>query len=519
MATTHVRLSFPVLIFSCAAVYASFVWQGSMGFDLWDEGFLWYGAQRVMLGEVPIRDFMAYDPGRYYWSAGLMRLWDDNGILSLRMAVAIFQALGLFVGLLLIASTLKIRNKEGILYLLISAITLVVWMFPRHKLFDISVSIFSIGILTFLVQNPTGIRYFFSGLGIGLIAVFGRNHGVYGVAGSLGTMLWLSIRRDPGSPDLGSGFCFWTAGVVAGFSPVLLMALVVPGFAASYWESVLFLFEQRATNLPLPAPWPWKVDFASKSFGDALRGVLVGLFFLATVAFGLLSILWIVRQKLKNKTVPPAFVAASFVALPYAHVAYSRADVGHLAQGIFPLLVGCLVLLALKRSVIRWPAVLALAAASLWLMTVYHPGWRCRVGAQCATIEVSSDDLMAEPRTASDIALLRKLADRYAPDGQTFIAAPFWPGAYPLLERKAPMWETYALFPRSPAFERAEIERINSATPGFALIYDLPLDGNDGLRFKNTHPLIYRHILAHFKPLIESPDPAYQIYLARGRNH
>src|SRR6185312_3964765 len=153
-------------------------------------GFLWYGVQRVMLGEVPIRDFMSYDPGRYYWSATLMRLWGDNGIVALRGSVAIFQVMGLFVALLLIARDARTPNFP---YLLLSTITLVAWMYPRHKLFDISLSILLIGVLAFLVQNSTRRRYFFTGLCVGLVAVFGRNHGVYGVLGRLGVMIWLTI--------------------------------------------------------------------------------------------------------------------------------------------------------------------------------------------------------------------------------------------------------------------------------------------------------------------------------------
>jgi hypothetical protein len=148
-------------------------------------------------------------------------------------------------------------------------------------------------------------------------------------------------------------------------------------------------------------------------------------------------------------------------------------------------------------------------------MLPLHPGWQCRAS-QCVDADVAGSKLKIDPGTASDLAMLSKLAEQFAPGDRSFIAAPFWPGAYAALTRKSPMWEIYALFPRSEAFERAELERIKAADPGFAVILDFPLDGRDALRFRDTHPMIDRYVRNHFEQLNGyTQNPAYHLYRSR----
>ena len=183
-------------LIAVAAAVILFVWEGHTGFSLWDEGYLWYDVQRTMMGEVPTRDFMAYDPGRYYWSAAIMSLMGDNGIVALRVALAIFQAIGLFIGLVLVSRNATKSNLA--IWLAVALIVLAIWMLPRHKIFDISISIAQVGALAFLVHKPSIRRYFLAGLCVGLFAVFGRNHGLYGLVGGLGVMAYLAYRRESG---------------------------------------------------------------------------------------------------------------------------------------------------------------------------------------------------------------------------------------------------------------------------------------------------------------------------------
>ncbi len=261
-------------VFSAGCVLLLFAWQGWTGFSLWDEGFLWYGAQRVVAGEIPLRDFMSYDPGRYYWCAAFMRLLGGTGILQLRVALAAFQVLALIVALLLLVRDRDAQKKsETAIWCSIVAVTLLAWMFPRHKLIDVGLSIFLIGVLSYLLDRPKPRGYFLAGLAVGLTAVFGRNHGVYGALGSAVAILWLACKSNP-RPGPFRAIALWGPGVGVGFSPILITALAAPGFAQAFWQSIRFLVERQATNIALPTPWPWTARLLPASAGRCCAGRL-----------------------------------------------------------------------------------------------------------------------------------------------------------------------------------------------------------------------------------------------------
>ena len=90
-------------------------------------------------------------------------------------------------------------------------------------------------------------------------------------------------------------------------------------------DSVLDLLRQGATNLPVPVPWPWTVNYAEWAIFDSIRGALVGLFFIATLIFGPVTLIWIWISK-KHYQISPGLVACACLALPYAHCAFSRSD-------------------------------------------------------------------------------------------------------------------------------------------------------------------------------------------------
>jgi hypothetical protein len=244
--------------------------------------------------------------------------------------------------------------------------------------------------------------------------------------------------------------------------------------------------------------------------------LLIGTFFIALLGFGAAAIAFVIRRAPRQSAPAPELVSCAFLSLPYAHFAFSRPDVGHLSQGIFPLLIGCFVAMRDLRALLKWPLALALTAASLFIMLPHQPGWGCRFDYDCVETDVAGSKLNVDLGSANSLRILRELIQQYSPAGRSFVATPFWPGAYPAFGRVSPMWEIYALFPRSEAFQLAEIERIKKANPGFVLVWDYALDDDENLRFRNTHPLIDQFFRDHYDRLPDGPQKlGYQVYKSR----
>ena len=163
-----------------------FFLDGNVKVNLADEGYLWYGTHAMSHGQVPMRDFHAYDPGRYLWTVGWSYLLGES-LVSMRLACVLFQCLGLLAGLL--AARRLSRNP---LFLIGTALIFATWMHPRYKVFEQSIALMAVLAGVLLVEKPSLHRHFCVGLFGGLAAFMGRNHGAYHVAAFGLLIAWLS---------------------------------------------------------------------------------------------------------------------------------------------------------------------------------------------------------------------------------------------------------------------------------------------------------------------------------------
>ena len=128
----------------------AFLIQWNYGFGWSDEGLLWYVSQRTALGEVPIRDFFSYDPGRYYWSSLFFYLTDGNGLFNQLFANAAFGAIGLAAIWFAMC-----RSGIGWKWRITGAILVTIALgFPRHKIFEQSLSLVAVSTVFFVLLKP-----------------------------------------------------------------------------------------------------------------------------------------------------------------------------------------------------------------------------------------------------------------------------------------------------------------------------------------------------------------------------
>jgi hypothetical protein len=504
---------------------AAFWFTRHHGLNLQDESFLWYGAQRVLAGELPLRDFQSYDVGRYFWSAAWMWLFGDDGIVAMRAGNAVLASITVAMAAVLVS-----MQPAPAWRILLAAPAFAVWMVPDFKVADSFAVMLLVAGLAAALGRVGARSCAWLGICLGVAAAIGINHALYGtiaVALALG-LHYRQVRVLP-SPRMLAAF---VGGGIAGYSPVIACHLFASGFTAAFIDSIRMLFEAGTTNLPLPLPrlHAWFAP-SGQDAASALRESLTALAGLAGGGFLLVATLRLWKDWSPSSTGNASgdtagdttgdaaagsaggavFTAAVLVSIPYAHYTVSRFDVFHVALSILPILVAAWTWPGRQRTGIGDVVLVAAVVAGTVLSLFEQRAYPMLRGWTAERVQVLGDTLYLEPHAAEALALLRTQVDAHARDGRSFLAAPYWPGAYAVERRRAPVWEIYQLFPATPERQRKEIARLRQADIGFSMVSLFRADNRADLGFESTHPLIVAYIDRCMKLL--PPGPATE-----GRN-
>ncbi|MCU1272017.1 MAG: hypothetical protein JWN74_3311 [Acidobacteriaceae bacterium] len=489
------------LLLSAAVSLTVLSLQCRYGFNLGDEGWLWYISQRTALGDVPLRDFFSYDPGRYYWSAAVFKLLGRSGFFEQLLANYLFAIVGLALAYLAMFRAGLSRSWRILILLLLG----VVLGFPRHKIYEQTLSLIAVAAIAFLFAAPQRFkRWLLLGFVIGLTAFVGRNSGVFcSIAAVIGYVL-LRIRCE--TPRLTRVLAAVAGGIAIGYSPVLFMILGVHSFASPFWDSILMT---PSWSWSLPIPFPWHVHLRGLHGLDLLQARAVSWLCVAvpvTYAF----LLWrAARSRAELDGAEWLSVAASAAGVGFLVHAFYTSDFFHIAQGVVPFVIaaGAFSAHLWRTAARRWSVavfcVLAFLILACWLpMEPLVQHLRTRHYAPASVEQIRIDGRLFEV-DAAQAELMKTVETAFrqcGPGDGKFMEAPYYPGLYAFLNTRAPFWDTYYLWPRSDQVQQAHIDALQQSRTALILLNpESAMNGRESLELVRTNPRLVEYIAAHYQ--------------------
>ena len=489
------------LLLSAAVSLTVFSLQWRYGFNLGDEGWLWYISQRTAQGDVPLRDFFSYDPGRYYWSAAVFKLLGRSGFFEQLLANYLFAVVGLALAYIAMFRAGLSRSWRISILLLLG----VVLGFPRHKIYEPTLSLIAVASIAFLFAAPPRLkRWLLLGVVIGLTAFVGRNSGVFCSIAAIVALVLLRIRGQ--SPPLARVLGMVAAGIAIGYSPVLFMIVGVHGFASPFWNSIL-MTPRWAWSLPIP--FPWHVHLTGLHGLDLLQARAVSWLCVAvpvTYAF----LLWrAVRSRAELDGAEWLSVAASAAGVGFLVHAFYTADFFHIAQGVVPFVIaaGAFSAHLWRTATRRWSVIvfcgLVFLVVACWLpMEPLVQHLRTKRQAPESVEQIRIDGKLFEV-AAAQAELMKTVEAAFrqcAPRDGGFMAAPYYPGLYAFLNTRAPFWDTYYLWPRSNQLQQAHIGALQQNRTALILLNpESAMNGRANLELVRTNPRLVAYITAHYQ--------------------
>jgi hypothetical protein len=455
-----------------------------VGIDLADEGYLVFGTSNLLDGQVPIRDFRAYDPGRYYWCA-LFTLVFGRSFLATRIAMAATTMLSLGV-----LAALMIDATASPTLTILTCTLAMVWMQPRHKQIENFFVILSLFLLFNTGSNGSEIDFVLLGTAIGISAFFGLNIAAYFFGATLLVYIFAGDLSDI------SNLVAFGLGGLLGCTPIFAMCLRHHGYAHDYYQrKVAALVKRGSTNLRLPLPWIWtsgKTAFQNlsqnrqRSFRFIFTimpivffgGVSLPLGFFATE---LDSALWLV------------FVASCVGLLTFYHT-LSRADFGHMFLPALPLSVIVVMLMQAMFGQIVTSLLMAFTILfSVWLVWLnpFHLPMYLKQKQKLLPFQTAAEFMLLPSSMAQQLERIQNAINHWTTPQEPILSVPAQIGLCAMTARPHAAFDSFPVYPTTPLIRKTMIENLQQSRPKLMLIGTYAIDGRTELIFLKNYPEVF----------------------------
>ncbi len=469
-------------------------------FNLQDDFWLWYGVQRLATGEIPIRDFQSYDAGRYVVT--LLFAFGQDGLFGVRLAQATIGALIVGLGVWFVQ-----RRSDVSPYLLVlTAVVLFTWLFPRHKFYDIAISVVNVLFVWMLLDRQTRALRLMTGMMVVVSLLVNRNHALYLVVALGMWLVWQFVALPTSQRLTLRQFAEFVMGGLGAAIVVGVIVALIPGYIDAYYRhNILIFLEAGATNLARPITWPWQVDVATIFTIKGLRSMIFAWMLVLMIGAGVFGLVWEYWHTRRTQQIRPQLLAPALFILPYSHHVFSRTGVTHYAQGVFPLVLFLAVFavhMLIDVSTSRWKSVGVWTALTVWvvasLVVAYPQQPVVRCAGSCEPVEFAEGQTFwVDKGTRNDYELLQSWLEKYQAT-QSFAVYSQRPGLYAMNGIQAPVYHTYIAYRISDDKQKEEIADIDRAGVRMIIIGKMGVDGRADTAFRNTNAMTFAHIQANY---------------------
>lgn len=448
-----------------------------------------------------------------------MHVFNDTGIFGARIAAWIFQGFTTAIGVYLCLAAMP-TNKPAHLqfsFAFVCSLVLSIWVIPYYKVFDHGTSIAIVAMVVLLLASTQTRTWFFAGVILGLAALLGRNHGVYGAVAAT-FALAIVLAQSNHRRSLISPAAWFIIGTFLSYSPTFFMMVWVPGFKDAFFESVMVLLRSGATNIGLPIPWPWNFNVSELGWVTWAIVATPGIGFVLLLLVPAIALVALAKCRLRElSSAQRLLLASALTGIPYAHYAYSRADMTHLALAVFPLLLALLAIgILIRRPIISSLGVLAI---SVWAVSGFHPTLGMHLRNQPHfEAQVSGYSIYGIPDVTERLSAANAALARHPEAVGNFLALPDMPSLHAIHAARIPIWEIYSLSPRDANFENLELKKLIASPPKLILISNHALDRREEFRYSRMHPLIYAWVQQNYEleaPIAGDTTPGLEVYVPK----